>query len=159
MRERDRAAGLAERVLERLAGLERDDTRDVVAARLHRVRDVAQDLAAADGRRVGPRRLRREAAADGPFDVARRARATCHNALAGGRVHLLEPLAARRRHVGAGDTVGNAGGNERAHHAVHPPSMTRFDPVMYDDASDSRNTIAPLYSSSRAMRPSGTRAA
>ena len=44
------------------------------------------------------------------------------------------------------------------HHAVHPPSTTTLAPVTYDDASESRNTSAPLYSSGRAIRPRGTRA-
>lgn len=43
------------------------------------------------------------------------------------------------------------------HHAVHPPSITRFAPVMYVEASEARNTIAPLNSSASAMRPIGIR--
>ena len=43
------------------------------------------------------------------------------------------------------------------HHAVRPPSTIRFAPVMYDEASDTRKSTAPLYSSTFAMRPSGIR--
>ena len=38
---------------------------------------------------------------------------------------------------------------------VLPPSMTRLWPVMYEDASEQRKTIAARYSSARAMRPRG----
>src|SRR3989344_9279541 len=41
-----------------------------------------------------------------------------------------------------------------AHRAVHPPSITSIEPVMYEDAlCDARNKIAALYSSTRAIRP------
>ena len=43
------------------------------------------------------------------------------------------------------------------YHAVHPPSMIRLEPVMYADASETRNTMAPLYSFALAIRPIGTR--
>ncbi len=39
-----------------------------------------------------------------------------------------------------------------AHHALRPPSMTRLVPVMYEEASEQRNRIAPLYSSVAAIR-------
>ncbi len=45
-----------------------------------------------------------------------------------------------------------------AHHAVHPPSTTRFAPVTYEDASETRNTTAPTASPASSIRPSGTRA-
>src|SRR3954453_19349956 len=38
--------------------------------------------------------------------------------------------------------------------AVHPPSTTRDDPVISDDASPARNTIAPIKSSTVPSRPS-----
>lgn len=45
----------------------------------------------------------------------------------------------------------------QVYQAVQPPSTTRFEPVMYDEASETRKITAAEYSSSRAMRPSGTR--
>src|SRR5262245_51939367 len=45
--------------------------------------------------------------------------------------------------------------NQNLHQQVLPPSTTRFAPVMYDDASEHRNRIAPRYSSRFAMRPMG----
>src|SRR5215468_1030179 len=41
------------------------------------------------------------------------------------------------------------------YHAVHPPSITRFAPVIYEEASERRKTSAPQYSSGFAMRPIG----
>src|SRR5262245_20649309 len=44
------------------------------------------------------------------------------------------------------------------HHAVQPPSSTRLLPVMYDEASESRNNSAAEYSCESAMRASTVRA-
>ncbi len=52
---------------------------------------------------------------------------------------------------------GGPGLGSLAHHAVQPPSTTRFEPVMYDEASDARNSSAPQYSSRCAILPSGAR--
>jgi hypothetical protein len=46
----------------------------------------------------------------------------------------------------------------KAHKELRPPSMTTLAPVMYDEASEHRKRIAPLYSSTLAMRESGMRA-
>ena len=54
-------------------------------------------------------------------------------------------------------TRGTSPARRPRHHAVRPPSRTRHAPVMYDDASEHRNTIASPYSSSFAIRPSGIR--
>src|SRR6266403_67500 len=40
--------------------------------------------------------------------------------------------------------------------AVQPPSTTRLCPVMYADASEARNIVAPVTSSRSALRPRGT---
>ena len=40
---------------------------------------------------------------------------------------------------------------------VNPPSTSRLWPVTYADASEARNTTAPLRSSLSIMRPIGTR--
>ena len=77
------------------------------------------------------------------------------------RVELGERLARRRPARSApADPVRDTSGRAAhvAHHAVQPPSITRLAPVMYDEASEQRKTTAPLYSSARAIRPSGTRA-
>ncbi len=42
-----------------------------------------------------------------------------------------------------------------AYHAVQPPSTTRFEPVMYEEAFDARNNSAPQYSSRCAILPRG----
>ena len=39
------------------------------------------------------------------------------------------------------------------YHAVQPPSIIRFEPVMYEDASDAKKITAPTYSSLLAIRP------
>jgi len=44
------------------------------------------------------------------------------------------------------------------HHAIHPPSTMRFEPVMYREASEARKTTAPLNSSASAILPIGMRA-
>src|SRR5690606_38613377 len=41
------------------------------------------------------------------------------------------------------------------YHAVQPAPTTRFQPVMYDEASDARNNSAPQYSSRCAILPRG----
>lgn len=46
---------------------------------------------------------------------------------------------------------------ERAYQTDKPPSAMTSWPVMYVDASETRNRTAPLYSSSRAILPRGTR--
>ena len=43
---------------------------------------------------------------------------------------------------------------KKNYQAVQPPSTTKFEPVMYDEASDARNKIAPTYSSFLAILPS-----
>lgn len=55
--------------------------------------------------------------------------------------------------LGQGPMLGDA---NRSYHAVRPPSTIRFDPVINDEASETRKMMAPLYSSLWAIRPSGT---
>ena len=43
--------------------------------------------------------------------------------------------------------------NSENYHAVHPPSIIKFEPVMYEEASDARNIKAPTYSSFLAILP------
>ena len=43
------------------------------------------------------------------------------------------------------------------YHAVHPPSITKLEPVIYFEAFDARKIMAPLYSSACAIRPTGIR--
>ena len=38
---------------------------------------------------------------------------------------------------------------------VRPPSITKFEPVIYEDASEHKKIIAALYSSSLAILPNG----
>ena len=40
-----------------------------------------------------------------------------------------------------------------AYHAVHPPSTIKLAPVIYEEASEIKNNIAPLYSSFLAILP------
>src|SRR6185312_7413033 len=46
------------------------------------------------------------------------------------------------------------GRDQEDHSAVQPPSSTSAEPVISDDASDARNTMAPVRSSSWPRRPS-----
>src|SRR5579864_3675654 len=47
-----------------------------------------------------------------------------------------------------------AGVVHRRHSAVQPPSSTSAEPVISEEASEARNTIAPVISSSWPRRPS-----
>src|SRR6185312_3641788 len=46
------------------------------------------------------------------------------------------------------------GRDQEDHSAVQPPSKTSAEPVISDDASEARNTMAPVSSSSWPRRPS-----
>src|SRR5581483_2342511 len=141
--------------VDRLAGLGRNDLGELFARVAQGKRDLAAYVAARDhGLRrplglgaPGDRDRGRHVLGARPRDAAQQ--------LPVRRPVLVEPFAGRCRRVLPVDVVRNL---LRNHQADQPPSTTRLAPVMYEDASDARKTIAPSASLACAIRPRGTRA-
>ena len=119
-------------------------------------RKLADDVSAVDRSPFRPRDLGCARGRDGILDVIRAG--PCDPAQ--GRLvcgpELLEPLTGASRLEPPVDEVRDA---RRDYQADQPPSTTTFEPVTYEDASDTRKTTAPSASRASSMRPIGERAA
>jgi hypothetical protein len=130
----DRRACLAERVLERLSGLSRDDACDLLAPLLEELRRLSEDFAAANRRRRRPRLPGLPRGVDGALGVLSSSPREAALELARRRIELVDRLAVRGRSIGSSDPARDQPRRaifavHRGHHAVNPPSTSKSCPV------------------------------
>ena len=130
----DGAVYLALGIMRRLSGFDGDALSQLVSAPLHGSRDLAQNLAAFDRRKVRPSREGGDSRGYRMLDIGSVGIGQLTEQFVVVRIELVEPIAGFRLRLLA------------------------FDPVvMYCEAGLARNNTDPLYSSAFAMRPTGIR--